>query len=150
MTLSESVRSLKSRGRRVSPPPSADQHTMVTATAQSLSALLQRSTLEDHDEVLRACNSVLNKSKTDIEAQHVKVVALLKLDRYEDALRVLEDGGEKLKDRLPLERAYALYKQGKYDEAAKVTQLANGGRGLRHVEAQTVRGCGSSSAWVWC
>jgi signal recognition particle subunit SRP72 len=123
---------------------------MVAATAQSLSALLQRSTLEDHDEVLKACNSVLNKSKTDIEAQHVKVVALLKLDRYEDALRVLEDGGEKLKDRLPLERAYALYKQGKYDDAEKVTQITGGARGFRHVEAQTVRGSGSLRAWVWC
>lgn len=121
---------------------------MVAATAQSLSALLRRSTIEDHDEVLRACNNALKLSKTDIEAQQVKVVALLKLDRYEDALRVFEDGGEKLKDRLPLERAYALYKQGKYDEAEKITQLARGGRGLRHVEAQTVRGCGSSSACV--
>ncbi len=123
---------------------------MVAATAQSLSALLQRSTLEDHEEVLRACNNVLKKSKTDIEAQHVKVVALLKLDRYEDALRVLEGGGEKLKDRLPLERAYALYKQGKYDEAEKVTQITGGARGLRHVEAQTVRDSVSSRAWVWC
>ena len=112
---------------------------MAATTAQSLSALLRRSTIEDHEEVLRACNSALKKSKTDIEAQHVKVVALLKLDRYEDALRVFEDGGEKLKDRLPLERAYALYKQGKYAEAEKVTQLAGNERGLKHVEAQTVR-----------
>lgn len=122
---------------------------MVAVTAQSLSALLRRSTIEDHDEVLKACNSALKTSKADIEAQHVKVVALLNLDRYEDALRVVEDGGEKLKDRIPLERAYALYKQGKYDEAEKVVQLAGEGRGLRLVEAQTVRGCGSSSACVW-
>lgn len=112
---------------------------MAATPTQSLSALLRRSTIEDHDEVLRACNSALKTSKTDIEAQHVKIVALLKLDRYEDALRVFEDGGEKLKERLPLERAYALYKQGKYVEAEKVTQLAGGERGLKHVEAQTVR-----------
>lgn len=124
---------------------------MAATTAQSLSALLRRSTIEDHDEVLRACNSALKKSKTDEEAQHVKVIALLKLDRYEDALRAFEDGGERLKDRLPLERAYALYKQGKYAEEEKVTQLAGGERGLRHVEAQTVRGYWESGrSCVWC
>ena len=111
---------------------------MAATSAQSLSTLLRRTTIEDHEEVLRACNSALKKSKTDLDAQHAKVVALLKLDRYEDASRVFEDGGDRLNDRLPLERAYALYKQGKYAEAEKVIQLAGGERGLKHVEAQTV------------
>jgi signal recognition particle subunit SRP72 len=68
------------------------------------------------------------KSKTDLEAQHVKVVALLKLDRYDDALRVIEAGGDKLKERIPLEQAYAQYKLGNYVEAAKIANVAGGER----------------------
>ena len=62
--------------------------------AQLLSSLLQRTSIDDHEEVLSSANAVLAKSKGDVQAQHAKVVALLKLDRYEDALRVVEEGGE--------------------------------------------------------
>jgi hypothetical protein len=107
---------------------------------QSLTTLLRQISLDDHEEVLKAANAVLKKSKTDIEALHVKVVALLKLDRYEDSLRVLEEGGERLKERAPLEWAYALYKVGRYADVDSVARKAGReGRGLRHVEAQTVR-----------
>lgn len=119
---------------------SVEKPAMAATTTQSLSALLRRTTIEDHEEVLKACNSALKKSKTDLEAQHVKVVALLKLDRYDDALRVIEAGGDKLKERIPLEQAYAQYKLGNYVEAAKIANVAGGERGIKHVEAQTVRG----------
>ncbi|KAI9876661.1 MAG: Signal recognition particle core component [Pleopsidium flavum] len=110
---------------------------MAATTTQSLSALLRRSTIEDHEEVLKACNSTLKKSKTDLEAQHVKIVALLKLDRYDDALRVIEDGGDKLKERIPLEQAYVQYKLGNYVEAERIVNAAGGERGIRQVGAQT-------------
>ncbi|KAB8239452.1 signal recognition particle subunit SRP72 [Aspergillus alliaceus] len=103
---------------------------------QSLSSLLQRTSIDDHEEVLRSSNAALAKSKSDIQAQHVKVVALLKLDRYEDALRVFEEGGDTLKQRAALEYAYTLYKTGNLDEAIDVaSQIAND-RGARHLEAQ--------------
>ncbi|KAI9756300.1 MAG: hypothetical protein M4579_003892 [Chaenotheca gracillima] len=108
----------------------------LSSVSQSLSSLLRQTTLDDHDEVLRAANAALKKSKTDLEAQHVKVVALLKLDRYDDALRVLEDGGMKLKERAILERAYALYKTGHFGEAEEVAKSAPSGKGYRYVEAQ--------------
>lgn len=103
---------------------------------QSLSSLLQRTSIDDHEEVLRSSNAALAKSKSDIQAQHVKIVALLKLDRYEDALRVFEEGGDTLKKRAALEYAYTLYKTGNLDEAIDVaSQIAND-RGARHLEAQ--------------
>ncbi|KAJ5126014.1 hypothetical protein N7526_008191 [Penicillium atrosanguineum] len=104
--------------------------------AQSLSSLLQRASIDDHEEVIQSCNETLAKSKTDIHAQHIKVIALLKLDRYEDALRVLEAGGDALKQRAGLEHAYALYKCAKLEEALDAVTRADPSRGASHLEAQ--------------
>ncbi|KAI9803323.1 MAG: hypothetical protein M1825_002114 [Sarcosagium campestre] len=106
------------------------------STAKSLESLLKQATLEDHEDVLKAANAKLKKSKTDLDVLHVKVVALLKLDRYEDALHVLESGGDKLKARAQLETAYALYKIGEWREADNIARNGADERGLRHVEAQ--------------
>ncbi|KAF6224983.1 hypothetical protein HO133_010178 [Letharia lupina] len=108
---------------------------MATA-ANTLSALLQRTSIDDHEEVLKACNASLKNSKGDLELQHVKFVALVKLDRYNDALRVLEEGGDRLKQRVPTERAYALYKIGDFEEAKIAAKRISEERGARHVEAQ--------------
>ncbi|KAF6234592.1 hypothetical protein HO173_007218 [Letharia columbiana] len=108
---------------------------MATA-ANTLSALLQRTSIDDHEEVLKACNASLKHSKGDLELQHVKFVALVKLDRYNDALRVLEEGGDRLKQRVPTERAYALYKIGDFEEAKIAAKRISEERGARHVEAQ--------------
>ncbi|KAJ5584287.1 uncharacterized protein N7459_004087 [Penicillium hispanicum] len=104
--------------------------------AQSLSSLLQRATIDDHEEVLQSCNEALAKSSTDLHAQHIKVIALLKLDRYEDALRVIEAGGDALKKRAGLEHAYALYKCAKWEEAIEAVTRVEGSRGASHLEAQ--------------
>ncbi|EEH38510.1 hypothetical protein PAAG_08237 [Paracoccidioides lutzii Pb01] len=108
---------------------------MATST-QSISALLQRSTIDDHEEVIKACNAVLKNSKHDLHALHVKTVALVKLDRFEDAIRVVEEGGDALKNRVPLEWSYCLYKIGKLEDAIKIAASAETGRGGKHVEAQ--------------
>jgi signal recognition particle subunit SRP72 len=105
---------------------------------KSLSALLQRATIDDDEEVLQTCNAVLAKSKGDLEAQHVKVVALLNLDRFEDALRVLEECGDALKSRASLEWAYTLYKVGRLNEAVDIAAKTPAGRGAKHVQAQAV------------
>ncbi|KAL3464150.1 hypothetical protein BJX64DRAFT_106841 [Aspergillus heterothallicus] len=102
----------------------------------SLSLLLQRASIDDHDEVLRSCDAVLAKSRSNLQVQHVKVVALLKLDRYEDCLRVFEDGGENLKKKAALEYGYTLYKCGHPNEAITVVASLLNDRGARHLEAQ--------------
>lgn len=104
-----------------------------------LNALLKKSALEDHEAVLKACNALLKQSKGDLVAQNAKVVALLKLDRYDDALRVLDAGGDSLKHKAPFERAYALYKIGDFEQARDLARGIEGDRGARHVAAQAVR-----------
>ncbi|KAJ5438453.1 uncharacterized protein N7458_009451 [Penicillium daleae] len=104
--------------------------------AQSLSSLLQRATIDDHEEVLKSCNETLKKSKNDQNAQHIKAIALLKLDRYEDALRLFETGSDSLKQVAGLEYGYALYKCGKLDEALDAVTKSGAGRGASHLEAQ--------------
>lgn len=101
----------------------------------SLASLLKQTHIRDDDEVLRAANAALKLSKNDIEAQHVKVVALLKLDRYDDAIAALNAGGEQLKGRATLEYAYALYKSGNPAAAAELAAKTPS-RGHAHVEAQ--------------
>lgn len=108
---------------------------MATSTA-SLSTLLQSSTIDDHEEILKAANAALKSSKKDLEALHTRVVALLKLDRFHDVLRALDDGGDKLAERCVLEKAYALYKTGQLHEAEALVRESRG-RGLKHVAAQT-------------
>lgn len=103
----------------------------------SLTTLLSQATLNDHEKILSAANAALRKSKQDSEAQHVRVVALLKLDRYEDAVRAVEAGGDSLKTAAGLEYSYALYKTGKLADARSVAKKLEG-RGARFVEAQAL------------
>lgn len=106
--------------------------------AQSLSSLLQRASIDDHEEVLQSSNAALAKSRADQHAQHIKVIALLKLDRYADCLRVFEEAGDGLKTRAALEYAYVLYKSGQPEAAIEVVSKVTGNRGALHLEAQAV------------
>lgn len=107
----------------------------MSSSVPTLTSLLKQANIDDHEEVLKAANSTLKQSKADADAQHAKVVALLKLDRFEDAIHAFEAGGDKLKEKARLEYAYALYKTGKPSEAAEVAR-EGADRGHRHVEAQ--------------
>ncbi|ESZ97178.1 hypothetical protein SBOR_2434 [Sclerotinia borealis F-4128] len=107
---------------------------MANPTA-TLASLLRSASITDHDEILKATNAVLKTSKLDSSALHTRAIALLKLDRFDDALRALDDGGDKLASQCILERAYALYKTGNLADAEKVCKEGNS-RGLKHVAAQ--------------
>ncbi|KAJ3518565.1 hypothetical protein NM208_g14472 [Fusarium decemcellulare] len=94
--------------------------------AAALGALLRQSSIEDHDEVLKAANAALKADKNDT------------LDRFDDALRAIAEGSTILHSRCVLEHVYALYKTGKLDEATSVLQSAGieNKRSFRHVAAQ--------------
>ncbi|OLN97514.1 Signal recognition particle subunit SRP72 [Colletotrichum chlorophyti] len=108
---------------------------MSSNPAANLSALLRAASIQDHDEVLKAANATLKASKTDLTAQRTRVVALLKLDRFDDALRAIADGGAKLDEASTLEKAYALYKTGKLQEAREIAK-SRPQRSFRHLLAQ--------------
>ncbi|KAI9034995.1 signal recognition particle subunit SRP72 [Aspergillus affinis] len=103
---------------------------------QNLSSLLQHASIDDHEELLQSANAALAKSKSDVQAQHAKVVALVKLDRYDDCIRVFEEGGDALKKQAALEYAYALYKTGQLDASIEIVSKITNSRGARHLEAQ--------------
>lgn len=111
----------------------------MAASAKSLSSLLAQASLDDHDEILRAANADIKKSKADLGAHHARAVALLHLDRFDDAVKAFEDSKE-LQAKAPLEYAYALYKAG---DAAKAVAVAEAEgpqscRGMKHMLAQAV------------
>lgn len=108
---------------------------MASNPTATLTSLLRGSTIEDHEEVLKAATAVLKSSKTNQNVLHTRVVALLKLDRFDDALRALDEGGDNLAERCVLEKAYALYKTGQLAEAEELAQNASR-RGSKHVAAQ--------------
>lgn len=110
----------------------------MTTNSHSLTALLKQTTIDDHEAILKACNVTLKQSKGDLQVLHTKSVALLNLDRYDDALRALEEGGDRLKEKAGPERAYALYKLNELDQARTVAESIQNDRGARHVEAQAV------------
>ena len=113
-----------------------DKHQMADPAA-TLTALLRAASIEDHDEVLKAANAALKASKGNLQAQHTRVVALLNLDRWDDALRALAEGGDKLEAECLLEKAYALYKSGQLEDAEKLLKSTSGpSRALRHLGAQ--------------
>ena len=108
--------------------------------AAALASLLRASTIQDHDEVLKLANAAIKASKTDINAHHTRAVALLKLDRFDDALRAIAEGGNALESKCILEKAYALYKTGCLKEARETAEKAPSAqadsRPFRHLRAQ--------------
>ncbi|KAK0651955.1 putative signal recognition particle protein [Cercophora newfieldiana] len=113
---------------------------MADPAIAALNSLLRRTTIEDHTEAFKLANSAIKTAKANsddlITAQHTRVVALLKLDRFEDALRALSEGGDALQKQCVLEKSYALYKTGELDAAEELLQSAGAGRGMKHVAAQ--------------
>ncbi|KAL6900276.1 signal recognition particle subunit [Trichoderma evansii] len=103
----------------------------------ALSALLRAAYIDDHEQILNAANAAIKADKSDYVAQHTKVVALLKLDRFDDVLRMISGGGIKLQAICVLEQAYALYKTGKLTEAHDLLETRGlEKRSLQHVAAQ--------------
>ena len=116
-------------------------------TPDSLESLLKKLSLTDdtpdHVEILKHADKVLKSAKGNPRALHIKVVALLNLDRHEDALRALSSPeGQKIAVTTVLERAYCLYKVGKLQEAVDLAKKAGvegkNVRALKHVAAQAV------------
>jgi signal recognition particle subunit SRP72 len=112
----------------------------MSASVKSLSALLAQTSLDDDNEVLTAANAAIKKSKADLDAHHARAIALLKLDRYDDALKVFTDA-PKLQEKARFEYAYALYKSGEAAQAVEVAQTDASSRAMKHVLAQAVWAC---------
>ncbi|KAK3297563.1 uncharacterized protein B0H64DRAFT_392454 [Chaetomium fimeti] len=111
----------------------------------ALNSLLRGASIDDHAEALDLATAAVLAAKGRGPnlgaAQHTRVVALLNLDRFDDALRVIAEGGDTLAATCVFEKAYALYKTGDLDAAEAVLQDAGvstgrAQRGLKHIAAQ--------------
>ncbi|KAL2211922.1 signal recognition particle subunit [Sarocladium strictum] len=103
----------------------------------TLNSLLRSTSIIDDEEVLKAANAAIKNNSGDFSSHHARLVALLKLDRFDDALRAIDEGGDRLGTACALERAYALYKTGKLEEATQVLKASTrSDRSFRHVAAQ--------------
>ncbi|PHH58473.1 hypothetical protein CDD81_5712 [Ophiocordyceps australis] len=100
--------------------------------------MLRAATLNDHDELLQAAKAAIKADKQDWTAHQTRVVALLKLDRFDEAVAAISQGGAEVESRCVVEKAYALYKTGRLQEAAAVVQSGGSGetRSLKHIAAQ--------------
>lgn len=113
-------------------------------TPATLASLLKNLSISDsepdHEAILQHAEGTLNSDPANELAVHTKAVALLYLDRYQEASELLEKAGLKS---AALERAYALYKIGKVEDVSAISSQVEGAspkmsRGLKHVEAQAV------------
>ncbi|CAK7208205.1 Signal recognition particle subunit SRP72 [Sporothrix curviconia] len=115
----------------------------MASAVNALNSLLRGTSIDDHEEALKLANAAVATGKAgsasveQLTALHAKVVALLKLDRFDDALRTVAAGGDALAARCVVERAYALYKTGDLEAAAELSSSSSSdSRALKHVAAQ--------------
>ncbi|KAK4203674.1 putative signal recognition particle SRP72 [Triangularia verruculosa] len=118
---------------------------MADSAVAALNSLLREASIDDHAEALELATAAVRSNKIQgpdlASAQHTRVVALLKLDRYDDALRVIAEGGDAVEEDCSFEKAYALYKTGHLEGAEAVLQktgvdTGKSQRGLKHVAGQ--------------
>lgn len=101
----------------------------------ALSSLLRGASIDDHEEVLNAAETAIKANPNDQVAQHTKIVALLKLDRFDHAAKFIGESG--LDSKCTHELAYALYKTGRLDDATALIKKTDAkDRGLHHIAAQ--------------
>ncbi|ANB12714.1 Srp72p [Sugiyamaella lignohabitans] len=86
---------------------------------QSLEDLLDQlkihSKSEDHERVLECAGNILKQSPNDKNALHSKLVTLIKLDKFSQALKLVKDS-QQLETSFPVEYAYVLYKTENFEE----------------------------------
>ncbi|KAL9058430.1 MAG: hypothetical protein Q9162_001725 [Coniocarpon cinnabarinum] len=107
------------------------------AGVKSPGALLDGLPPHDHEATLQAAQAALKTNPKDVGAQLITIVALLKLDRFDDVVKFFESKGPHLKQRAPLEYAYALYKTSALEDAARaLAESSVRTAGILHMQAQ--------------
>ena len=116
--------------------------------SKALLTALRNSTITDHQEILDRADAILKETPSDLDAQHIKLVALCKLERYNLAIWYTRRPPYQLGSRGNLARNLALSKYGilEDDQALSLNPGAFGAadeisgdpRGAKHVEAQAL------------
>lgn len=77
----------------------------------------------DFDKVIKTANKVLHSNHDDVKAFQCKIVALINLDRFEEALTAFAKFPDFTKQLL-YEKAYCLYRLNRIEDALKVIESA--------------------------
>ena len=89
------------------------------------------------EKALKVCNKILNIDPQDETAFHCRMVCLMQLGKFEDALKQIRDTHFKVD--LTFEESYCLYRLNKSEEALAIIE-ENGGAGksekIRELQAQ--------------
>ncbi|KAJ3208921.1 hypothetical protein HDU67_006481 [Dinochytrium kinnereticum] len=93
----------------------------------------------DDEAVLKIANQLLGDNASDVDAFVLKVVALIRLDKFRDALAYIEGASASLKKEVQYEHAYCLYREHKHKECSELIESAkktNLSGDLAHLELQ--------------
>merc|ERR1712141_703111 len=75
---------------------------------------------QDFDKALKICNKILNVAPHDETAFHCKMVSLMQIGKFEDALKQIKDNHTFAGLDLRFEHAYCLYRLNKLVESLEV------------------------------
>jgi tetratricopeptide (TPR) repeat protein len=96
----------------------------------------------EYDKALKMCDKILGIASDDQDALHCKLITLIRLEKYSDALALLS---RKFKgeNKFLFERAYCLYRSNQLAQALEVIETAKQYSqqdvATRHLEAQLVK-----------
>lgn len=96
----------------------------------------------EYEKALKMCDKILGIASDDQDALHCKLITLIRLEKYSDALALLS---RKFKgeNKFLFERAYCLYRSNQLSQALEVIETAKQSSqqdvATRHLEAQLVK-----------
>ncbi|KAK9863884.1 hypothetical protein WJX84_011397 [Apatococcus fuscideae] len=86
-------------------------------------------------KALKTADEVLQHSPNDADALRCKLVLLIWSNRFEEALELLRSSPQ-LEEQAGFEKAYALYRLNRYEEALQISQTIAPGRDVPHLQLQ--------------
>ncbi|KNC99257.1 uncharacterized protein SPPG_05512 [Spizellomyces punctatus DAOM BR117] len=104
----------------------------------------------NYDKIVETCDKILRSEPSDPDAIHTKIVALIRLEQYTNALKLIDSPTIPtfLREELVFERAYCLYRANRLQDCLDLVRkqredaAKNFGsdveRSLRHLEAQVL------------
>lgn len=108
----------------------------------SLNKHIQRS---DFEQAVKVADQVLSVAPGDDDAIRCKVVALVKADRFDDAISTIQTSKKVLTD-FSFFKAYCLYRQNKLDEALESLKSQEGNSATMLLESQILYRLGKMDA----
>ena len=91
-------------------------------TSSQYAELSKLQKIQDYEKATKLCNKILNVAPSDGTAFHCKLVCLLQMGKFEEALKQMSDPGNQKFDNLDLsfEEAYCHYRLNSASKALEV------------------------------